>query len=302
MITTKELLTLELTPVGLGPWSFSKLKMLKNCPFQFYLKYLLKAKPIETPVISVQTETGKAAHRILELTVMGKSVADAFKAVRKEYAEVLTDEQWQDGHDPEAGGVGRTEYSISKFMERLSAFEKNNPVKRYLTELKLGVTKEWEPTGFFTTDIERPEKNVYYRGVIDLIIQLENGDVLFLDHKFGPPAAMGTRNFQDQLDLYKVLFSKGMQEYNNAQSGVHFVRDGEIVMGTFSTKHDVENTMVNRVEFGIHGAIDKVKELGYFKHVRGSSCQWCEFNEMCKAGELKEIEMGSKKWFLIEEV
>ena len=301
MITTKEINAVDLTSVGLGPWSFSKLKVLNKCPFQFYLKYLLKAKPVETPPISIQTETGSAAHRILELTVMGKSIEDAFKQVRKEYEEKLPGDAWDNGHDPEQGGVGRAEYSITKFMERLDAFEKVNPVKRFITELKIGVTKDWEPTGFFTTDIEKPEKNVYYRGVIDLIIQLQNGDVLFLDHKFGPPAAMGTRNFQDQLDVYKILFSKGIQPYGNAQSGVHFIRDGEIVMGTFTTKEDVEANFVNRIEFNIQGVIAKTKELGSFKHIRGSQCQWCEFDGICKAGELKSLELDSKKWFKIQE-
>lgn len=294
----KVITNIDLTQRGLGPWSHSKLKMLNQCGLQFYLKYILKAKTEGPVVVSVITEQGKAAHRILELIIMGKSIEDSFRQVKKEYQEILPGELWDHGDgDHEKGGVGRSEYSITKFAERLTEFEKRNPVKRYLTELKIGVTEDWEPTGFFTTDPEHPENNVFFRGVIDLIIQLENGDVLFIDHKFGPPATMGVRNFQDQLDIYKVLFAKGIQEYGDGQSGVHFIRDGEIVMGTMTSKADIENTLVNRVKFSIQGAIDKTKETGYFKHVRGSHCKYCEYDGLCQAGSLKDLEMDSKKFF-----
>ena len=297
-ITCKEVADIDMTPVGLGPWSFSKLKMLNQCPLQFYLKYIIKAKVEGIQVVSVITETGKAAHRILELVVMGKPIEDAFKQVKKEFEEILPGDLWHEGDgNHEAGGVGRSEYSITKFREKLDDFEKRNPVKRYLTELKIGVTKEWEPTGFFTTSAEHPETNVYFRGVIDLIIQLENGDVLFVDHKFGPPAAMGVRNFQDQLDIYKVLFAKGIQEYGDGQSGVHFVRDGEVVMGSMTSKNDIEKTLVNRTEFSIQGAIDKTKDLGFFKHIRGSQCKYCEYDGLCQAGKLKAMEIDTKKYF-----
>ena len=294
-ITIKNTEDIDISPVGLGPWSYSKVKVLAKCPFQFYLKYALKAKPVVAPPISIVTETGKAAHRILELVIMGKSIEDSFRAVRREYEEVLPGDVWDNGDGHENGGVGRAEYSIVKFKERMDAFEKKNPVKRFITELKIGVTKDWEATGFFAED-------VYYRGVIDLTIQLENSDIIFLDHKFGPPSIIGVKNFQDQLDVYKVLFSKGIEPYGDAQSGVHFIRDGEIVMGSLTNKKEVENTLANRVEFSINGAIDRVKELGFFKHVAGPQCQWCEFNGPCKNGDLKSLELDSKKWFPIKSI
>lgn len=297
-ITYNEVDSLDITPIGLGAWSFSKLKVLNKCPFQFYLKYVLKAKGHTAAPISIVTETGKAAHKILELVVMGKSIEDSFRQVRKEYADILPGSLWDEGDGHDKGGVGRTEYSITKFKERLDIFEKLHPVKRYITELRIGVTKDWEATGFFTNNPENTSKDVFFRGVIDLTIQLENKDVVFLDHKFGVPAVVGIRNFQEQLDIYKVLFSKGIEPYNNAQSGVHFIRDGEIVLGNMTSKSDIENTLPNRVNFSIQGAIDKVKELGYFKHIMGSSCQYCDFKEVCKAGKLKFLEKDSKELFL----
>lgn len=296
-MTYKEIGSVELTPVGLGPWSFSKLKMLGQCPLQFYLKYIIKAKIKGIPIINIQTESGKAIHRILELVVMGKSIEDSFRLVKKEYENILPGNIWEEGHD-DAGGVAKNELAVAQFKQRLDDFEKRHPVKRYLTELKIGVTKDWTPTGFFTTDIEKIDKNVYFRGVIDLIIQLENEDVIFLDHKRGAPSVMGVKNFQQQLDTYKVLFSKGIQEYGDAQAGVHFVNDAVVTMGQVTSKADVENTLVNRVEFNIAGAIAKTGELGFFKHIRGNHCKWCDYNDMCAAGTLKPMELETKKWFI----
>lgn len=282
---------------GMAPWSFSKYKLLTKCPLQFYLKYILKAKPDELPPISIITEQGKAAHRILELVIMGKGVEDSFNLVKKEYADILPGNLWMDGDGHEKGGVGRSEYSITRFKQRMDEFERKNPVKRFLSELKIGVTRGWEPTGFFTSNQDDPSRDVFYRGVIDLVIQLQNGDVLFLDHKFGPTAVAGVRNYQDQLDTYKVLFSKGIEPYGDAQSGIHFVRDGEIVMGALTPKDEVENKLAQRVEFNLKGSIDTVRELKYFKHIAGSHCSYCDFAKECKSGELKNLEKATVRFF-----
>ena len=293
---------IQMDMYGLGAWSYSKVKVLSKCPFHFYLQYILKAKLTTPAPVSVITETGKASHRILELAVNGKSVGDAFKIVKKEFELALPGVLWDDGEDPEVGGVGRVEYSVSNFMNRLSDFERRYPVKRYITELKIGITKNWEPTGFFTSDYDHPENDVWLRGVIDLVIQLQNGDVLFIDHKHGPDAKFGVKNFQAQLDWYKVMFSKGVETYNNAQSGVNFVRAGEIVMGTMTSKEDVENNLARRIEFEIQGAIEKVKEFGFFKHIAGSPCTYCDYKIPCKAGLLKPMELGTKRFFNIKAV
>jgi RecB family exonuclease len=293
--TPKVVESISFTPEGLGPWSFSKHKKLQKCPFQFYLDTILKVKPLETPPVSVQTECGKAVHRILELVVMGKSQEEAFKVTRKEFEELLPGDTWMDGHDIERGGPGRSEMSVSSFMDRLDKFSKDHSVKRFITELRIGVTRNWEPTGFFAED-------VYYRGIVDLIIQLSNGDIVFIDHKNGPPSTMGVKNFQSQLDLYKVLFYKGIEPTQHAQSGVHFVQDGEVVMGTMTDPDTIRDKMVNRVEFELKGTIDKLLETGYFKHVMGSWCQWCNFKDPCKAGLLKPLEMDSKKYFPIKAI
>lgn len=279
---------MDLSPVGLGPWSYSKLKVLKNCPLKFYLQYILKVKPAEEPPISLVTEVGKAAHKILELMIAGKGLEDAYKATQKEYEATITRTEWEENLDT-------VEYNITKFMDKIEEFERKNGVKRFLQEIRIGCTKDWEPTGFFADD-------VYFRGVIDLVIQLQNDDIIIIDHKFGPPALMGLRNFQDQLNVYPVLFHKGIQKVNGAQTGIHFIRDGETTLGHYSSVEDIEDSLQPRLDFFVEGTIDGVLELGYFKHFAGNTCKYCDYKAECKAGKFKQLEKDSKKWFEIKKV
>ncbi len=286
-IQKKEPEAIEFSKIALGPWSFSKLKVLQQCPLKFYLKYVVKIKVPEPPP-SLVTTVGKAVHRILEFMIMGKTITDSYKLVRKEYVSTLTDQEWDEN-------VATTELNVMEFRKRLDEFEKKNPVKRYIQELKGGLTANYEPTGFFSDD-------VYWRGVIDLGLQLESNDVIILDHKTGAPAEMGIRNFQNQLDTYKILFHKGIDPVAGAQAGIHFVKDGKIVLDSYTTKEEIEGKLINELEFYIIGTIDRVKELGFFKHIRGGYCKWCDYNVECKAGDLLPIEHGTKRYFPIKEI
>lgn len=277
---------LDLTPEGLGPWSHSKLKMLKNCPLQFYLQYILKRLPESEKEISLITEVGKAAHRILEFSLGGKSITDSYKLTRKEFQDTISDQDWEEN-------IVAVEFNIIKFNQKIAEFEKQYGVKRILQELRIGCNKDWEASGFFADD-------VYFRGVIDLVIQLENNDIIIVDHKYGTTAAAGLRNFQDQLNTYKVLFHHGINPVEGAQSGIHHIREGEVVLDNYSEKTDIEGNLVNLIELSIDGAIEGVKDLGKFKHKAGNSCKYCDYRVECKAGRLKDVEESSKKWFEIK--
>lgn len=277
----------EFSKTALGPWSFTKLKMLQQCPLKFYLKYIVKVKVPEPPP-SLVTNVGKAVHRILEFLIMGKTISDSYKLAKKEFVGILTDEEWE-------REVATTELNVMEFRRRLDDFEKKHPVKRYIQELRIGMTEGYEPTGFFSGD-------VYWRGVIDLGMQLESNDVIILDHKTGAPSEMGIRNFQNQLDVYKILFHKGVESINGAQAGIHFVKDGKIILDNYVPKGEIEGKLINELEFYIVGTIDKLKEIGYFKHIRGPYCKWCDYNADCSAGNLKEAELRTKRYFPIKEI
>lgn len=275
-----------------APWSFSKYKSLKKCPFQFYMKYLAKLKVPETLLIQsdpVSANVGKAAHAILEDIVVGKDMTKTYDKVKKEYvgSNQLSEESWEK--------VKALEYNILKFKERVEAFNLKTPVKRIFTEIRMGLNKDYEPTGFFSED-------VWIRGVIDLVLMLECGDAVILDHKTGGGQG-SVRVYEEQLDWYKFLLHLGVTRVTGAQTGIHFIGEGEIKMASFSSSESIEGHIKNSIEMSLEGAVDALVQIGYFKHVRGSYCKWCEYDNLgCKSGELKKLELGTKRWFPIKKV
>lgn len=285
-----EIESVKLDLDSFGPWSNSKYKALKKCPFQFYLKYIVKYKVPEkyqTESDPVSANVGKAAHEILENILTGKSVDKAYSLVKANYVDkkVLTETQWTEK-------VDILNYNITKFAERITDFNRRNPIKRVITEFRIGVTKSFEQTGFFSDD-------VWIRGVVDLALILENLDVVIIDHKTG--GGQGPiKPFEEQLDWYKVLFHFGIQKVKNIQTGIHFIGEGEVKMASLSPASDIENTLKNSLVMSLEGAIEMLLEKGYFKHVRGSYCKWCEYDNLgCKSGELKELELSTKRWIEI---
>lgn len=282
---------IEMDRYAFGPWSISKLKSLEKCPLQFYLKYILKIKlpkELEAMRDTSMADVGSTAHRILECVMQGKSISDSYKIAKEEFSpSKLSEEKWQ-------SSIESLEMNIVNFKERMETFERNNPFHKVFTEVRLGVTKDWEPAGFF-------DKNVYFRGVVDLGIYLKNQDLIIIDHKHGGGFG-GISMYSTQLDAYKPLLYYGVGKYRSAQSGIHFIKEGKIQLGEPSTAQQVEGSLVNKFEFLLDGAIDTVKEKGYFKHIRGGHCKWCEYDEVCQPKKLLEVEKSTKRFIPIASV
>lgn len=288
-VKEEELSEPDISKAGFAPWSFSKLKTLQQCPLKFYLQYVIKLKMPPAPPTLITT-VGKAVHRVIELLILGKSIQESYRLTRREkdFATTLTNQEWEDH-------VLTTEMNIIEFRQRLDAFEAKNPIKRYIQEMKIGVTNDYNPTAFFGDD-------VYYRGVIDLGMQLKSNDIILLDHKTGAPAIMGINNFKGQLDTYKVLFHHGVEKVEGAQAGIHFVKDGKVILDHYIKKDEIEGKLVQELEFYMAAAVDHVKDLGYFKHVRGNWCKYCDYNDDCKKGNILDVELGTKRFFKLKEI
>lgn len=277
--------TLDMNRYGFGAWSISKLKVLQKCPLNFYLKYVLKVPVPEGAgrEDSLSADVGSAGHRILEHMMLGVAKPQAYALTKAEYCpEKITEQQWEDL-------VVSLETQIISFKERMDAFVKRNHVHKIFTEVRLAVTKEWDPCHFF-------DGKAYFRGVIDLCLLLENNDLIIIDHKTGGGDG-GIRPYKAQLNSYKPLFHFGHSKINGAQSGVHFIRAQDIQMDFYSSVKDIENKHIQELEWAFDGAVDRVKELGFFKHVAGPYCAWCDYAVACKAKDkpLKQLELSTKK-------
>jgi len=270
---------LKITIDSLGPWSYSKYKVLDRCPFWFYKKYIKKEKVpyIESPEALI----GTAAHRILELFVKGYTLDVAFRDVKEEMKDKISQEIWVEK-------VETLELSIQTFKERFENFSNKNPIKRIYTEQRIGITKDFKPTTFFGDD-------VFFRGIVDLALHLDNGDAIFIDHKKGGNADYGLKNYNVQLDSQKVLFHYGIEKLAGATAGIHFIEAGQLKLGDYHDRDHIEHSLRRDLIFYIDSAVGKVLDYGYFKHIAGSYCSYCEFREPCKAGLLKEEEKKTKE-------
>ena len=277
---------------SMGAWSSSKLKTLQKCQFQYYLKYVLKAKlPAHLQIQSdpLSANVGKAAHEILEHVVVGADVRATFDQVRGMYvgSNILTKEVWDER-------VEILFYNISNFKERVEEFARKNPIKKVKTELKIAINKDYQPVSFF-------DQSAWLRGVVDLVLWLECKDALIIDHKTGGGQG-SVKMYAAQLDWYKVLFHFGIERVRGAQTGVHFIGEGEIKMADYTKASVIEGNLKNTLEMTLEGAIDTLISKGYFKHVRGYYCKWCEYdNAGCKSGAFKPLELSTKKWIQIHQ-
>ena len=278
---------LKLDRYNLGPWSFSKAKVLSQCQYNFYLKYILKIK-VPTTTDRTLANVGSTAHRILEHVCMGKSVDKAFQLTKQEFVEkdrLITPALWEERLVP-------VELSVSNFADKLDSIHRKFKVKRVLTEIRFGLTDQWEPTTFFGD-------NVWYRGILDLAIQLETpegADLLCIDHKTGGGEfASSTKNYDAQLNSYKVAYHFGIEKLAGAQAGINFIKEGKLIWGDYSDKEEIEGKLKKTIVWDLDGAVDGVTGNGFFKHVRGNHCQYCDFNDSCRAGHLKDHEKTTKR-------
>lgn len=286
----------DMTDEGLGPWSVSKLKTLQQCPLQFYLRYIVKFRPPEKPLDEdgLLTQWGKASHEVLDYVARGLSVDAAYQRVEVESKKYLPEEHF--------GPVRENRFSIEQFWQRIQDFKIRHKVKAIHPEMKVGVTKDFEKAGFFDDD-------VWFRGIIDLALELENGDVVVIDHKRGPnPDWGGTKNYRFQLDTYLPLFHYGIKPVNGGVTGVNFINHGKTILDDYTKLDCIENRIPKEIKFYTETAVESVVEKGGFHHKRGNQCKYCDYSELCKggkrgtSGELEKFASASEQLINIKEI
>lgn len=262
--------TLDVTDVGMGPWSVSTLKTLEKCPLKFFLDKIAKAKPeILMTEDSAVTQIGRAAHYWVEQIVLGRNVKEGLELTEVEHKAEVTDAYWHRVTDLYG--------SMYAFEERMRTFKENNKIALIQPELKIGLDVNFEKTGFF-------DKNVFFRGVIDLPILLEAGDVVIIDHKYGPDPAWGTKHYQKQFNAYKVLYHKGVRPVRGIQTGIHFMRCVDLVMDKYTPSTQVP-MLQHSLSMDIKDAVARVADEGAFNYARTTLCNYCDFRDMCKGGK-----------------
>lgn len=283
-------LVTDLSTTGFGAWSVSKLKTLEKCPLQFFLQYCVKLAIVgdEDPDDVLNRNAGTALHRILELMFEGNTFVEAEAKAKEENIAAVTPERWAfvEKHYP----------NLMSFRRRMGVFEENHPIAEIEPELRLAITRDYRPTGFFSDD-------AYFRGVIDLPIQLQNEDAIVIDHKRGGSPAYGLKYHQAQLSTYHLLYHFGHRPVKGIQSGIHFMEAGSVVMGKYTKGSDIELLMPSWLDQKIETAVKTVTEAEAFFPVKGTACTYCNFKSLCRAGkrntcgDLEDIRQAAMKLF-----
>lgn len=173
------------------PWSYSKIKAFEQCPKQFYHDKILKEVPFK--------ET--------EATLYGT----AFHTAAEDYI----------GKDAPLPGK-------FSFAQKMLDSLKNKQGDK-LCELKLGITEDLEPCGFY-------DDNVWFRGIADLIIL--DGDLAWvIDYKTGKSSKYADKG---QLELMALSVFKHYPQIKTIRAGLVFVVSNDLVKGTY-TEYDKPN-------------------------------------------------------------
>lgn len=204
-----------------GAWSYSRMKDFETCPKQYYHVKVLKEHPfVETDATRYGNEFHKAAENFVR-------------------------------HGSDLPG------KFAQYTDPLTAL-RDRPGDKHC-ELKLGLTEDLEPCGFFS-------KKVWFRGIVDLLIaDGETGYVV--DYKTGKSAKYAD---PDQLELMALATFAHFPYIKEVKAGLLFV-----VAGAFIKEQYAEKSRDERWArwYQRYAAMEKAHETGVFNPRPSGLCR-----------------------------
>ncbi len=204
-------------------WSYSSIKTFDQCPKKYF--HLKVAKDIKDEP-GEAADYGTAVHLAAEEYIRdGKPIPDKFAYIRP-------------------------------VVERLEAL----PGEKH-AELKLGLTRDFEPCGFF-------DKDVWWRGIADLLV-IDGHRAWCVDYKTGKSARYADTK---QLDLLAGAVFSHFPQVMTIKSSLIFVVSGELV----AKKHIITERSEYLSVFNDELArLDAAMENGVWNAKSSGLCPWC---------------------------
>lgn len=170
-------------------WSYSKMKAFETCPKQFYHVTVLNQFPFKDTDATIY---GKEFHTVCENFIRdGAEVPPKFSFVKPT-------------------------------LEKLASM----PGDKHC-ELKMGLTADLEPCGFF-------DKDVWFRGIVDLLI-IDGDKARVIDYKTGKSAKYADKG---QLQLMALCVFKHFPQVETVKGALLFTVANEIVKQDYSIKNE----------------------------------------------------------------
>lgn len=250
-------------------WSMSKLKLLKTCPLQFYLNYIIKFRHMDESQDTTERDLGTTIHYLLEMMQDGHTIAEAYELTEAKYLGIVGADNW-----PRIIGMLP---SVRKFNRMLHEKEVSEGDFDYVEpEMMLAVNRDYEPVDFFSPD-------AYFRGVVDYMARRE-GEAIAIDYKKGGQGFL-TKYHTPQLNSYLLLDYYCNGKFEKGQAYIYYVEAAELSRGPMIEGPRIESHTRPWLDNEIESAIVAVEEEGYFKYKRGNMCKYCDYADLCKGGK-----------------
>jgi RecB family exonuclease len=263
-------------------FSYTQLASVDECPYSFYLERIdtdEEGNPLQQQE-NFFAQHGSLIHKILELWAKGYIPAEDMVAKYEElYPDYIKTDPpvFMTGYKEKAHDWGRWYFEDFKGFP---GFEIVSAEEKYLMDLPL------------TDGTKRP-----FRGVIDLILKDENGDLVIMDHK-----SKSLKEFtKNRREMYRQQYTYAA--YVKEKYGVFpkklafnlFKENGLIDVADFS-EEDYEETMqwatdkIMEIENrDFLSWLDQKEEPDFFCN------EICSVRKYCPNGELKPKPKGRKK-------
>lgn len=264
-----------------APWSFSKVEAAEACPAQFGHKHISKTQAAPAPS---DTKVGIVAHEILEHRAGGRAAGLARKqAIEK---TPLTSEEQE--------MLRVLDDSIEAFLQRFDAFCKAQGVTEILREEAWGFDDAWNKVGFF-------DKQVYFRGKLDLGVITRDRDLFFIDHKAGVVKDLSKdRVKRHQIQAYGVLAVANIPDIAGVRGGINFLQadspEKQLQWSDYIPASRVRELYAGWLFARINSAADNLLEPYEERPAKtrmkgkdgqpgrpGFPCGWCLYQDSCSA-------------------
>ena len=228
--------------------SNSKLESFKECPWKYYCKYH-EYLPEERDDTALQF--GSYIHRILERGVAEYTLSGL---------EVISEEE-------------KANYKFSKdYLPKIIKCLKN------FLDFNTKIAKS-KTVGVELREEFEISKDIVYNGIIDRVIQAEDGSIMVIDYKTSKSEKTRIElGMDNQLLGYAVMCSKKYDIPLNKITCAHFYPiTGNFVSVTYPTAKTAY--FINEIKEQVWKIRKKTKEQ--FLPIKNKFCNWCQFKRAC---------------------
>ena len=255
-------------------FSFSKLEAYDNCPYQYYLAFVLNIPKKEKGQFSF----GKTMHSVLQETIelfLSKSKSkqsDLFAQndkIIKKFGEVISLKEMFDIYK----NLWIDDWYENK-KNKEEYFKKGKEIlKNFYIKYKDKIIKPLFLEKDFKYKISMGG-TFNLKGKVDRIDEFQDG-VKIIDYKTGKPKEKLSFKEKKQLLIYQLVFSDGKLLKKPVKMLSYYYLENNSEIEFLGTEKELEKIKENIIK-----TIEKIKQND-FTPKPGRLCQYCDFNKIC---------------------